>query len=143
MKPGMYAMARETISTAYFINPSHQSVYLPTFAKQRLGKNVTAATNTHNNIIIVGLVLCAVRFVSKESRRLDLPRTLVFTFRCSLRSVITVSFMVVKRLYLFICAYLYCIIWVNNMASCKNGCNRVVHTLGRKIIYNLWKFMPD
>jgi hypothetical protein len=66
MKLGMYIMASEHMSTAYFINPSHQSVdlyvYLPIVAWQRLGKNppvvarqrlgkiVTAATNTHATI---------------------------------------------------------------------------------------------
>jgi hypothetical protein len=43
MKFGMYIMAPEPISTAYFINPSHQSaclyVYLLLFVWQRLGKN--------------------------------------------------------------------------------------------------------
>jgi hypothetical protein len=47
----MYIMALEPISTAYFINPSDQSeclyVYPPIVARQRLGKHVTAATNTH------------------------------------------------------------------------------------------------
>jgi hypothetical protein len=47
-------MAPEPISTAYFINPSHQSVclyvYPPIVARQRLGKNVTAATNTQATI---------------------------------------------------------------------------------------------
>jgi hypothetical protein len=46
----MYIMAPELISTAYFINPSHQSVclyvYLLIVACQRLGTNVTAVTNT-------------------------------------------------------------------------------------------------
>jgi hypothetical protein len=50
MKLGMYIMTPESISTAYFINPSHQSVclyvYSPIVVKQRLGKNVTAATNS-------------------------------------------------------------------------------------------------
>jgi hypothetical protein len=44
-------MASAPISTAYFINTSHQStclrVYALIVASQRLGKNVTAATNTH------------------------------------------------------------------------------------------------
>jgi hypothetical protein len=44
-------MAPEPISAAYFINLSHQFlrlyVYHPIVARQRLGKNVTAATNTH------------------------------------------------------------------------------------------------
>jgi hypothetical protein len=51
MKLGMYIMAPEPISTAYFINPSHQSmclyVYPPVIARQWLDKNVAAATNTH------------------------------------------------------------------------------------------------
>jgi hypothetical protein len=54
MKLGMYIMTSEPISTAYFINPSHQSVclyvYLPIVARQRLGGNVTTATNTHAKI---------------------------------------------------------------------------------------------
>jgi hypothetical protein len=41
-KLGMYVMAPELISWAYFINPSHQSLclyaYPPTVARQRLGK---------------------------------------------------------------------------------------------------------
>jgi hypothetical protein len=50
MKLGTYIMALEHISTAYFINLSHQSVSVYVFsavAKQRMGKNITAATNTH------------------------------------------------------------------------------------------------
>jgi hypothetical protein len=51
MEIGIYIMTPEPISTAYFINPSHQSVclyvYPPTVARQRLVKNVTAVTNTH------------------------------------------------------------------------------------------------
>jgi hypothetical protein len=54
MKFGMYIMAPEPISMAYFTNPSHQSVclyvYPPIIARQRLGKNVTAATNSHATI---------------------------------------------------------------------------------------------
>jgi hypothetical protein len=45
-----YIMVPDPIPTAYFINISHQSVcpymYSPLVARQRLGKNVTAATNT-------------------------------------------------------------------------------------------------
>jgi hypothetical protein len=43
-------MANEPISIEYFMNPSHQSASVcvpPTIAKQRLGKDVTAATETH------------------------------------------------------------------------------------------------
>jgi hypothetical protein len=51
MELTMYIMATEPISAAYFINLSHQSVYLyvypPIVARQWLGKNVTAAMNTH------------------------------------------------------------------------------------------------
>jgi hypothetical protein len=47
-------MTPEPISTAYFMNPSHQSVCLYLYpaivARQRLGKNITAATNTHATI---------------------------------------------------------------------------------------------
>jgi hypothetical protein len=54
MKLGMYIMAPEHISMAYFINLSHRSVYLYVYpsvvARQRLGKNVTPATNTHATI---------------------------------------------------------------------------------------------
>jgi hypothetical protein len=50
-------MALALISAAYFINPSRQSVFLyvyPTIvARQRLGKNVSATTNTRNNRIAV------------------------------------------------------------------------------------------
>jgi hypothetical protein len=37
MKPGMYIMASEPISTAYFINPSHQSVYVYVYPLSLLG----------------------------------------------------------------------------------------------------------
>jgi hypothetical protein len=54
MKLGMYITALEPFSTAYFINPSCQSVYLyaytPSVARQRLSKNVTVATNTQATI---------------------------------------------------------------------------------------------
>jgi hypothetical protein len=57
MKPGMYIMAPEPISTAYFINPSHRSVcryvYPPIVARKRLGKNVTVATKTHAAIEVL------------------------------------------------------------------------------------------
>jgi hypothetical protein len=44
-------------------------VYLPIFAKQRLGKIVTAATNTYPTRKIVERVFFyAVRVVSKESK---------------------------------------------------------------------------
>jgi hypothetical protein len=47
-------MTPEPISTAYFINPSHQTVclhvYPPNVVRQRFGKNVNAATNIHATI---------------------------------------------------------------------------------------------
>jgi hypothetical protein len=50
MKLGMHIMEPETISTSYFINPSHHSVYLyvyspPIVVRQRLGEYVPVATN--------------------------------------------------------------------------------------------------
>jgi hypothetical protein len=53
MKLDMNIMASEPISTVNFINSSHQSACLyvyPIVARQRLGKNVTAETNTQANI---------------------------------------------------------------------------------------------
>jgi hypothetical protein len=50
----MYIMAPEPVSTAFVVNTSYQSVclyvYPVTVARQRLGKNVTAATNTYATI---------------------------------------------------------------------------------------------
>jgi hypothetical protein len=54
MNLGMYIMTSEPISMAYFINPSHHSVRLYVYplivARQRLGKNFIAVTNTHEII---------------------------------------------------------------------------------------------
>jgi hypothetical protein len=53
MKLCMYIMAPESLSAVYFINPFHQFVSVcasPTFAWERLGKNVTAATNAYATI---------------------------------------------------------------------------------------------
>jgi hypothetical protein len=51
MKLGMYIMAHEPRSTAYIINPSHQSVclyvYPPLVPREGLGENVTTVKNTH------------------------------------------------------------------------------------------------
>jgi hypothetical protein len=59
IKLSMYIMAPEPISMVYLTNPFHQSVCVcipPIVARQRLGKQVSAATNTRNNKIIVGRV---------------------------------------------------------------------------------------
>jgi hypothetical protein len=54
MKLGMYIMLPEPVSAAYFINSSHPSVRLYVYplivARQRLGENFTAATNTYAKI---------------------------------------------------------------------------------------------
>jgi hypothetical protein len=82
MKPGIlvHIMAPEPISTAYFINLSHQFVcsyvHAHLAARQQPDKKVTAGTNTRNNRSIVGRVIFyAVRVVSKKTRKLILPRT--------------------------------------------------------------------
>jgi hypothetical protein len=53
-KRDMYIVEPEPISTAYFINTSHQSVCLYVYpfiiARQRYVKNFTDATNTHATI---------------------------------------------------------------------------------------------
>jgi hypothetical protein len=64
---GMYIMPPEPISRAYFISHCHQCVclyvYSPIVARQRLGKNVTAATNTYaiEDLLYVSF---SIRFVS-------------------------------------------------------------------------------
>jgi hypothetical protein len=76
MKPGMHIIEPEPISTAYFINPSHKSVCLhmyPTIvARQRLRKNVTAATI--EEFLDFSFSMRS-RVESNASRRLVLPRT--------------------------------------------------------------------
>jgi hypothetical protein len=64
-------MAPEPISTAYFINPSHQSVCLNVHplidARQQRGKNITAATSTQSSRRMVGRVnFYAVHVVKKR-----------------------------------------------------------------------------
>jgi hypothetical protein len=72
MKLGTYIMAPEPILTKYLITGPHQFMclymYPSVVATQRLCKSVTAATN-------IRVVFYAIRFVSKESRLLVLPRT--------------------------------------------------------------------
>jgi hypothetical protein len=79
MKLGMYIMAPEPISTAYFINSFRLCVCkcIPLIvARQRLSRHFLAATNTGNNRRIVGgVVFYVVRVVSKERRQLVLSRT--------------------------------------------------------------------
>jgi hypothetical protein len=48
----MYIMAPEPIPTAYFISLVCLYVYPSIVARQRLGKNVSMATNTHTTRIV-------------------------------------------------------------------------------------------
>jgi hypothetical protein len=74
MKLCMHIMTPETISRAYLIDPSHQSVclyvYPPIVARQRLGRNVTQTTNTHATIEEILDESFSMRSVSYE-RTLD------------------------------------------------------------------------
>jgi hypothetical protein len=88
MKAAMYIMAPEPISTAYYINPSHQSVCLYMYVdRQRLGKKIYCGNEyTRNNKrIVTCIVFNAIRVVWKETRRLVIPRTscyiLIFRFQ--------------------------------------------------------------
>jgi hypothetical protein len=68
----MLELALEPITTLYFVIRSLQSAWLyvcsPIVARRQLGKNVTAATNTRNNIIIVGSFLIKVKQASSCSQ---------------------------------------------------------------------------
>jgi hypothetical protein len=70
MKLGMYIMANEPISMAYFINSSHQSlcqyVYPPIVARQQLSKNITMVTNTHATIEELLDVLFSMWWISRK-----------------------------------------------------------------------------
>jgi hypothetical protein len=101
MKLGMYIVAPEPISTAYFLNPSHQSVSVSLLplpgkgsvkcilafpARQQLDKkNVNAATNTHATVELLNASFSMRSGSSKESTRLVLPRnSCLFISRSSL-----------------------------------------------------------
>jgi hypothetical protein len=70
MKLGMYAMAPEHISVAYFINLSHYSaclyMYPPYIAREWLSKNVTVAMNAHATVEEMLDALFSVRSVSYQ-----------------------------------------------------------------------------
>jgi hypothetical protein len=72
VKRGVYIVALDPISAAYFINPSHQAVYLyvysPVVARQWLGKNVIAATNTHVTIEELLDASLSMRSVSNQGK---------------------------------------------------------------------------
>jgi hypothetical protein len=68
----LYIMATEPISAVYVINSSHQSVCLyvnsDNVARQRLDKNVTAATNTRATIEELLEALFSLRSVSRHGK---------------------------------------------------------------------------
>jgi hypothetical protein len=70
LKLGMYIISAESISTAYFINPSHLCLYVyPTIiAGELLGKHVTAATNTQATIQELLETSFSMRFLSYERK---------------------------------------------------------------------------
>lgn len=63
---GVYIMAPDTISTMYLINSSHKSVCPRIVAMQRLGRNVTAATNKLVTIQDLLEAMFSVRSVSYQ-----------------------------------------------------------------------------
>jgi hypothetical protein len=75
-KLGMYIIASEAFSPAYFIYPSYRSVCLYVYPlsifRRLLVRNVAAATNTRNSRIAGRFILYAV-LLSNESRRLVIP----------------------------------------------------------------------
>jgi hypothetical protein len=114
MKLGMQIMALEPIWTAYFISLYHQSVYVCVsllslldsglvnpLPRQRIHSTVeellyasVCISLLGNNLvqtfprqrrIVGGVVLCAVHVMSRESRRLILPRTSWYFWRLLLR----------------------------------------------------------
>jgi hypothetical protein len=68
MTLGVYIIGSVPIKATYFINPSRQSVYLyvypSLFARQRIGKVVTAGTNTQGTIEDILDASLYMRFVS-------------------------------------------------------------------------------
>jgi hypothetical protein len=72
MKLGMYIMVSEPISTAYFVNTCHQSVYQYVYiARQRLDRNVTVANNTHATIEELLYAKFSMRSVSYQRKVCD------------------------------------------------------------------------
>jgi hypothetical protein len=77
-KFGTYVMAPESISTVYFINPSHQSVCLYVYSMSLLGNgSVKASLRQRIQRLeeLFHVIFYAVRVASKESTRLRLPKT--------------------------------------------------------------------
>jgi hypothetical protein len=99
-------MAPEPISTACFINPSHQSVYPNIIARQGLSQKRYRGNEyiRNNRRIVVRAVFYVVRVLPNESKRLVLPRTACYIrnywqggeIKTSLQTVIQ-SFMVYRN----------------------------------------------
>jgi hypothetical protein len=70
MKFRMHIVAPEPTSMFYFINPTHLTPCLSVFRG-----NISINTFPRHRRIVGGVVFYTVRVVSKESRRLILPRT--------------------------------------------------------------------
>jgi hypothetical protein len=71
MKLGMYILAPEPISAAYFINPCHQFMSVcvsPTVARQRIVKNVTVVTSKHAAIEEVSDAPCPMKSMSYKRK---------------------------------------------------------------------------
>jgi hypothetical protein len=72
MKLGVYIMATESISMAYFINLCHQSVCLHVYpsivARQQLGKSVPRAINIHATMEQLLNASFSIRSLSYQSR---------------------------------------------------------------------------
>jgi hypothetical protein len=76
MKLGMYVLAPDPISTAYFTNPPISPCVYMCIPLLLLGNEYTCSYRK-----IVGcVVFCVIRILSEESRWLILPRTSCFTF---------------------------------------------------------------
>jgi hypothetical protein len=77
MKLGMYIMASEPVSTAYFINPSHQSVSVYVFLLSLLGNGSVKTSPRQRIHAIEELLAFSMRSVSYQRKvgRLVIPRT--------------------------------------------------------------------
>jgi hypothetical protein len=120
MRPGIYIMAPEPISMAYFFSPSDRSVCLYLYpllvarcrlgknpsivAKQRLGKNITAATNTQATIeeLLGASFLCGPCRI-KESKRSVLPRSSCLFIKYHAKALISTL-----KLFSFSCFFKNC-----------------------------------
>jgi hypothetical protein len=87
-------MVLKPISTAYLRNPSHQSVclnvYPPIVSRQRLGKNVTAAMNTHATIAELLGASFSMRSVSYQGKY-AISSSQIFLFKFGYLTTLTVS----------------------------------------------------